>query len=149
VKGVLGELASMNGVILIGSAVLAPTVTNMAVSAIVPVQYQDGYTGLLAKVVFVAAGTYALDRFVKSRHAALGFAIGGLGTVIGDGINVIRTRQALPATVPPPVADEIAKNPTAFNALMDGGFDSLNGYSRSPMSGYESSPMNDDYESMN
>lgn len=153
-RGILGELASMNGVILIGSAVVAPTVTNMAVSYL-PENFRTGYTGLMAKAVIVGIGAYALDRFVKSRHAALGFAIGGLGTVINDGINVMRVRQALPPTVTAAqegLADELAKNPAAFRSIMDGNFNSLNGlggYENMPVNGYEVVGLGDDYGSYN
>ena len=128
-RGILGELASMNGVLLLASAVAAPTITDMAVDAVLPAQYNEGYTRLAAKAVFIGAAAYALDRWAKSRHAALGFAIGGLGNVINDGIKVIRVRQSLPPTVEEPkVADEIARNPAAFESLMAGNWGSLNGY---------------------
>lgn len=154
-KGILGELASMNGVLLIGSAVVAPTVTNMVADAILPAQYNAGYPRLAAKAAIVAAAAWAIDRFAKSRHAALGFAIGGLGTVVNEAVNVIRARQELPATVEPAAADEIARNPAAFESLMSGRWNSLNGYEPAPVGGYDMAPVGNlrevsgEYESLN
>jgi len=146
-KGILGELASMNGVLLIGAAVAAPTVANYAVSFL-PAKLKTGYSGLLAKAVVVAAGAWAIDRFAKSRHAALGFAIGGLGTVVNDAINVVQVRATLPASVAPAAADEIAANPSAFRALMDGQFESLNGY-QPVLAGYDAVLAESSFESLN
>lgn len=142
-KGILGELASMNGVALIGSAVAAPIVTDFVVGYL-PTNMKTGYTGLIAKAAVVAAGAWALDRFVKSRHAAIGFAAGGLGKVIADGINLYKVNSVLPpakSEAQQVMATEIAKNPSAVQSLMDGSFDSLNGYTEAPqqigMAGYE------------
>lgn len=147
-KGILGELASTNGILLIGAAVVAPTVTNKVVSFL-PDNLKTGYSGLFAKAVVVAAGAWAIDKFAKNRYAAIGFVAGGLGTVVNDAINVIQVRSTLPASVQPAAADEIAANPSAFRALMDGQFQSLNGYDASPMSGYDAVSMGDQFESLN
>jgi hypothetical protein len=153
-KGILKELASMDGLILIGSAVVAPTVVDFAVDTVVPNQYKDGWTGLLARAGIVGLGAWAIDKWLKQRKAALGFAIGGGAQVLAQGIRMFRVTQAAPA-IAPAVADEIAKNPSAYDALMSGNYQSLNGYQMAPMSGYEMAPLGNtysgatEYESLN
>jgi len=147
-KGILKELASMDGLILIGSAVLAPTVCDLAVDAVVPVQYRQGWTGLIARAGIVGLGAWALDRWLKQRKAALGFAIGGGAQVLAQGIRMARVTMSNPA-IAPAVADEIAKNPSAYDALMTGNYNSLNGYELAPLSGYEMAPVGNIYGSGN
>lgn len=153
-KGILGELASMDGVILLGSAAIAPTIVDMAASYIVPVQYQSGWTGLMAKAALAAAGAYALDRFVGKRKAAIGFAVGAGGSLIALAYRTFQAQQTLPAAVTassPATADEIARNPTLYNSLMSGNdWNSLNEYTMAPsMNGYVAAPMSDEWESLN
>lgn len=155
-RGILGELASMDGVMLLGAAILAPTAVEFVAEKIVPVQYRDGWTGLAAKLVLVAAGAYAIDRWGKQRKAAIGFAVGGGATLIAQGFKMMRVTQKAPS-IDPAQADEIAKNPSAYDALMSGSYNSLNGYEMAPLAGYEMAPlgnarMNDNenpFESLN
>jgi len=153
-KGILKELASMDGLILVGSAVLAPTVCDLAVDTIVPAQYRQGWTGLIARAGIVGLGAWALDRWLKQRKAALGFAIGGGAQVLAQGIRMARVTMSNPR-IAPAVADEIAKNPSAYDALMSGNYNSLNGYEMAPLSGYEMASVGNiynagaEYESLN
>lgn len=149
-RGILGELASKDGLMLLGAAALAPTVVDLAAEKIVPTQYQSGWTGLLAKAAIAAAAVYALDRFGKQRKAALGFAVGSGASLLAQAVRMYRVGQAIPAA-PPAVADEIAKNPALFTEVMGGNFSSLNEYGMAPapMSGYGLAPVADEYESLN
>jgi hypothetical protein len=153
-KGILGELASMDGLMLLGTAALAPTVVDMAAAAIVPVQYQSGWTGLLAKAALAAAGAYAIDRFTGKRKAAVGFAVGAGGSLIALAYRTFQAQNTLPAAVTaasPATADEIARNPTLYRSLMDGNdWSSLNEYAQAPsMNSYVAAPMSDEWESLN
>jgi hypothetical protein len=150
-RGILGELASKDGLMLLGAAALAPTVVDMAAGYIVPVQYQSGWTGLIAKAAIATAAVYALDRLAKQRKAAIGFAAGAGGSLIALAYRTFQAQQALPVAAAPAVADEIAKNPTLYDNLMRGGGDyaTLNGYQAAPMGGYAAAPMGAEYESMN
>jgi hypothetical protein len=155
-RGILGELASKDGLILLGSAAIAPTTVDFIAEKVVPVQYQSGWTGLLAKAAIAAAATYALDRYGKQRKAAIGFAVGAGGSLVALAYRTFRAGQALPAGIAqasPATADEIAKNPTLYESLMNqqgsSEYASLNGYAAVPMSGYAEVPMGNDWESLN
>ena len=139
-RGVLGELASMDGVMLLGAAIIAPTAVDFVVEKIVPVQFRDGWYGLAAKLALVAAGAYAIDRWGKQRKAAIGFAVGGGANLLAQGFKMMRVTQKAPA-IDPAQADEIARNPSAYDALMSGSYASLNGYGEVPMAGYEMAPL--------
>lgn len=149
-RGILGELASMDGVMLLGAAAIAPTAVDFIAEKIVPDQYRSGWTGLIAKAAIAAAGAYAIDRFGKQRKAAIGFAVGAGGSLVALAYRTFRAQQTLPPSAAPATADEIAKNPTLYNSLMAGSdFSSLNEYASAPMGGYAEAPMGDDWESLN
>jgi hypothetical protein len=155
-KGILGELASMGGLILLGSAAIAPTTVNMIADKLIPAQYATGYTGLLGKAVIAGAAVWLLDDVVKQRKAAIGFAAGSLGTILAEGYKLVMVRRALPAAVTATpaqhgMADEIAKNPTLYRSLMEGQpyGNSLNGYEAAPMGAYDMAPAMNGFESLN
>lgn len=149
-RSFLGELASSQGLIMLASAAAAPTVVDMATGYLVPVQYQSGYTGLVAKAAIAFGIAYAIDRFGKQRKAAIGFAVGAAGNLIATAVKTYQVASVIP-TVAPAVQDQIAENPAMYQALMAGSGDygSLNGYTSVPMSGYEQAPLNDEFESLN
>jgi len=155
-RGILGELASKDGLMLLGAAAIAPTAVDWIAEKVVPVQYASGWTGLLAKAAIAAAGAYALDKVAKQRKAAIGFAVGAGGSLIALAYRTFQAQQTLPAaaaTSPAAqdaLADEIAANPTLYRSLMDGSqWDSLNGYAAAPMGGYAAAPMGDEWDSLN
>lgn len=155
-RGILGELASKDGLMLLGAAAVAPTVVDFIAEKVVPVQYASGWTGLLAKAAIAAAGAYALDKVAKQRKAAIGFAVGAGGSLIALAYRTFQAQQTLPASAAPAgaakdaLADEIAANPTLYRSLMDGSqWDSLNGYNTVPMGGYAATPMGDEWDSLN
>lgn len=149
-RGILGELASKDGLLLLGSAAVAPTAVDMIAGYIVPVQYQSGWTGLLAKAAIAAAAVYAIDKVAKQRKAAIGFAAGAGGSLIALAYRTFQAQQSLPAAAAPAVADQIAKNPALYDELMNGGqYSSMNGYAAAPMGSYAAAPMGDQWESLN
>lgn len=155
-RGILGELASKDGLMLLGAAAVAPTVVDFIAAKVVPTQYASGWTGLLAKAAIAAAGAYALDKVAKQRKAAIGFAVGAGGSLIALAYRTFQAQQTLPAAAAATpaaadaLADEIAANPTLYRSLMDGSqWESLNGYSAAPMGGYAATPMGDEWESLN
>lgn len=151
-RSFLGELASTQGLIMLASAAAAPTVVNMASDAIVPAQYSTGWTGLAAKAAIAAAIAYGLDRVVKQRKAAIGFAVGAGGSLIAQGVRLFQVAQVVPPTVTPAASDQIAENPALYRALMNGSsgqYATVNGYEAAPMGGYETTPLMDDLDSLN
>lgn len=139
-KGILGEFASKDGLMMLGAAAIAPTAVNFIADKIVPTQYNSGWTGLAAKTVIAGGITWALDRYLKQRKAALGFAIGSLGSLIAQAVQTYRVGSALPQA-PAPVADEIARNPALFEQVMSGDYSALNGYEMAPVGGYDVTPL--------
>jgi hypothetical protein len=155
-RGILGELASMDGLILLGSAAIAPVTVDFIADKVIPTQYATGYTGLIGKAAIAVAGAWALDRLAKQRKAAIGFAAGSLGSLLLQTYRTVMVKQSLPAvaTASPQaqgMADEIAKNPTLYNSLMNGNpYASLNGYEATPgMGAYDVAPGMGGYESLN
>lgn len=149
-KGILGDLASKDGLMLLGAAAVAPTVVETIAGYVVPVQYNSGWTGLLARAAIAGGAVYVLDHFLKQRKAAIGFAAGAGGSLIMQAYKTYQVAQVVPAPTPAPVQDQIAKNPALYDQLMNGGqYDSLNGYAATPMGSYAATPMGDPYESLN
>lgn len=152
-RGILGELASKEGLILLGSAAAAPTVVEAIAGYVVPTQYNSGWTGLLARAAIAGAVVYGLDRFLKQKKAAIGFAAGAGGNLLYQAYKIWQVGQVLPVATPAQkaVADEIAKNPALYDSLMNGGqYSSLNGYAAVPMGGYDAVPMGENpFESLN
>lgn len=151
-RGILGDLASKDGLMLLGAAAVAPVVVNAIADYIVPAQYNNGWTGLLARAAITAGVVYVVDKFGKQRKAAIGFAAGAGGTLLLQAYKTYQVGQVVPVVTPAQqgLADEIARNPTLYDNLMNGDqYGSLNGYAATPMGGYAATPMGDPYESLN
>lgn len=149
-RGILGDLASKDGLMLIGAAAVAPTIVEAIAGYIVPAQFNSGWTGLLARAAIAGAAVYGIDKLLKQRKAAIGFAAGAGGSLLMAAYKTYQVQQAVPAATPPAVADEIARNPALYENLMSGDqYGSLNGYSAAPMGSYAASPMGDPFESLN
>lgn len=149
-KSFLGELASTQGLIMLGAAAVAPTAVDMLHERIVPDAYRFGWWGLATKALLAGGIAYALDRVVKQRKAAIGFAVGAGGSLIAQAVRTWQVVQAVPA-VAPAVSDAIAENPAMFNQLMNNGgdFGSMNGYEQAPLAGYEAAPLGGEFDSLN
>lgn len=149
-KSFLGELASTQGLLMLGAAAVAPTAVDMIHERIVPDAYRFGWWGLLTKALLAGGIAYGLDRVVKQRKAAIGFAVGAGGSLIAQAVKTFQVAQALPA-VAPPVQDQIAQNPAMYRELMNnnGNFGSMNGYEMAPVGGYELAPLAEDFEGYN
>lgn len=149
-KSFLGELASTQGLIMLGAAAAAPTVVDMIHEKVVPTAYRFGWWGLLTKAILAGGIAYGLDRVVKQRKAAIGFAVGAGGSLIAQAVKTFQVAQAIP-NVDPPAQDQIAQNPALYRELMNNGgsFSSVNGYEMSPVGGYETAPLYDDFDGLN
>lgn len=149
-KSFLGELASTQGLLMLGAAAAAPTVVDMVHERIVPDAYRFGWWGLLTKAILAGGIAYGLDRVVKQRKAAIGFAVGAGGSLIALAVKTFQVAQAIPK-VDPPAQDQIAQNPALYRELMNNGgsFSSMNGYEMTPVGGYETAPLYDDFDGLN
>lgn len=79
-KGVLGEIMSKDGLMLIGGGVAGLTLPAIVQGYVMPTA--TGYTKLGVRVAIGAAGTWALGKL--NRKAAIGFAVGALGGLLAQ-----------------------------------------------------------------
>lgn len=86
--GILGELISKEGLIMVGAAFAAPMVTDYLQEKIMPTA--TGYTKLAVKAGLVLAGAYAIDRFLKMRKAAIAYGVTGAAVVASDAVQIAR-----------------------------------------------------------
>jgi len=78
-SGVLGELLSAKGAVMVAAAFAAPVATSWLQQQIMPTA--TGWTKVAVQVGLVAAGAYAIDKFLKQRNAAIAFGVTGLASV--------------------------------------------------------------------
>lgn len=141
-RGLLSELMSLNGVVMVGAAALASPALELVNDKLIPAQFKTGWTGLLARAVVAGVGVFALDYAGRKtkvralRYAAVGGGIGAFGNLLLEAYKTVRVQQALPQAVTqqaPAVGEEIVKNPSLYKQLMEQGpYDSLNEYVQTP-----------------
>lgn len=150
-KGIIGEITSRDGLMMLAAAAVAPVTVNTICDKILPIAYNTGWYKLAARTAVTLGIGYVIDKYAKQRKVALGFVAGSAGSILYDAYTTYRAGAILPPGTPPAVADEIARNPTLFEGVMNGTIDgnSLNGYDVVPMAGYDVVPMADDFESYN
>ena len=86
--GILGELISKEGLLMVAGAFAAPMVADYVQETIMP--SATGWTKVAVKAAVVVAGAYAIDRFLKMRKAALAFGVTGAAVVASDAVNIAR-----------------------------------------------------------
>lgn len=160
-RGLLSELMSVNGAIMVGAAALAGPALEFVNDKIIPAQLKSGWTGLLSRAVVAGVGVFALDYAGRKtkvralRYAAVGGGIGAFGNLLMEAYKTMRVQQALPPAVTtqaPAIGEEIVKNPTLYKQLMEAGpYDSLNEYAQTPGIGeYAETPgMGGAFDSLN
>lgn len=86
--GILGELISKEGALMVAGAFAAPMVTDYLQEKIMP--SATGWTKVAVKAGLVLAGAYAIDRFLKMRKAALAYGVTGAAVVASDAVQIAR-----------------------------------------------------------
>jgi len=86
--GILGELISKEGLMMVAGAMAAPMVADYVQQTVMP--SATGWTKLAVKGAVVLAGAYAIDRFLKMRKAALAFGVTGAAVLASDAIQIGR-----------------------------------------------------------
>lgn len=113
--GILGELLSMKGVVMVGAAFAAPMAATYLQNLLMPTA--TGWTKVAVKAGIVLAGAYAIDKFVKQRNAALAFGITGIASVGSDVMNIVQgVVQGLSADQ----ADMLANRPELIRSIAAG-----------------------------
>lgn len=87
-SGVLGELLSKEGLLMVGGAFVAPMAVDFVQEKIWP--GASGWTKILFKLGLVAAGAYAIDKFAKQRKAAIAFGVTGAAVIASDAVRLYR-----------------------------------------------------------
>ena len=111
--GVLKELLSMEGALMIGGAMVAPMVADYVQEKLMPTA--TGWTRIAVKAAIIAAGAYALQRFLKKPKVALAFGVTGAAVLASDSINLYRTATVTGTTAA--LADAMAQNPSLAKTL--------------------------------
>lgn len=115
-KGVLGELLSMEGAIMLGAGLVAPTAATWIQAKVMP--SATGWTKIAVQAAVILGGAWALDKYGKQRKAALAFALTGSSALIADAINLGRAKAAGVSGV---LADYMVQNPVLIDQVASGG----------------------------
>lgn len=86
--GILKDLISKEGLLMVAGAMAAPMVTDYLQEKIMP--SATGWTKIAVKAGLVLAGAYAIDKFLKMRKAALAYGVTGAAVVASDAIQIGR-----------------------------------------------------------
>ena len=114
--GILGELISKEGLMMVGAAFAAPMVTDYLQEKIMPTA--TGYTKLAVKAALVLGGAWAIDKFVKNRKAALAYGVTGAAVVAADAVQIAR---GVMAGLSASEADMVANRPDLVARIANGG----------------------------
>jgi hypothetical protein len=90
--GVLGELFSKEGAIMIAAAFAAPMATDFIQEKIMPAA--TGWVKIGVKAAIVGGGAYMIDRFLKQRKAAVAWGVTGAAVLASDAIRLYRGQMA-------------------------------------------------------
>lgn len=123
--GVLGELISKEGLMMVAGAMAAPMVTDYLQEKIMPTA--TGWTKIALKAALVLGGAFAIDKFLKMRKAAIAYAVTGAAVVASDAIQIGR---GVMAGLSASEADMVATRPDLVARIAQG-----TGYSRG-LAGY-------------
>lgn len=90
--GVLGELLSKEGLLMVGGAFVAPMAADFIQEKIMP--SATGWTKILVKAGIIGAGAWAIDKFLKQRKAAVAFGVTGGAVLAADALRLYRGQMA-------------------------------------------------------
>lgn len=113
--GILGEILSKDGLLMVAGAFAAPMATDYLQEKIMP--SATGWTKVGVKAALVLAGAWAIDRFLKMRKVALAYGVTGAAVVAADAVNIARGQMAgLSASE----ADMLANRPDLIAGVASG-----------------------------
>ena len=114
--GVLGELLSKEGLMMVGGAFVAPMVADFVQEKIMP--NASGWMKIAVKAAVVAGGAWAIDKFLKQRKAAIAFGVTGAAVLAADGMRLYRGQLA---GLSEGEADYLATRPELMGAYVGNG----------------------------
>jgi len=114
--GVLGELLSKEGLMMVGGAFVAPMVADFVQEKIMP--NATGWMKIAVKAAVVAGGAWAIDKFLKQRKAAIAFGVTGAAVLAADGMRLYRGQLA---GLSEGEADYLATRPELMGAYVGNG----------------------------
>lgn len=114
--GVLGELLSKDGLLMIGGAFVAPMAADFIQEKIMP--SATGWTKILVKAAIIGAGAWAIDKFGRQRKAAVAFGVTGGAVLAADAIRLYRGQMA---GLSEGEADYLATRPELMQAYVNAG----------------------------
>lgn len=114
--GVLGDLLSKEGLMMIGGAFVAPMVADYVQEKIMP--SATGWVKIGVKALIIGAGAWGIDRFLKQRKPALAFAVTGAAVLAADAVRLYRGQLA---GLSDGEADYLATRPELMKAYVDAG----------------------------
>jgi len=115
--GILKEILSVEGAIMIGAAFAAPMVADYVQEKLMP--SATGWTRLAIKAGVVLGGAYLIQKFAKKQKAALAFAVTGSAVLVADAVDLFKA-PAIVAGVSESQASMLAMDP--MNALAMAGY---------------------------
>lgn len=115
--GILKELISKEGLMMVAGAMAAPMVTDYLQEKIMPTA--TGWTKVAVKAALVLAGAYGIDKFLKMRKAALAYGVTGAAVVVSDAIQIGR---GVMAGLSAAEADMVATRPDLVARIAQGGY---------------------------
>jgi len=121
--GILKDLISKEGLLMVAGAMAAPMVTDYLQEKIMP--SATGWTKIAVKAGLVLAGAYAIDKFLKMRKAALAYGVTGAAVVASDAIQIGR---GVMAGLSASEADMVATRPDLVARIAKGYQQGLSDY---------------------
>jgi hypothetical protein len=122
--GILKDLISKEGLMMVAGAMVAPMVTDYLQEKIMPTA--TGWTKVALKAGLVLAGAYAIDKFLKMRKVALAYGVTGAAVVASDAVQIGR---GVMAGLSASEADMVANRPDLVAKIAQGGFGYTKGLS--------------------
>lgn len=116
-SGVLKEILSMDGALMIGAAFAAPLAVDWVQEKLMP--SATGWTKIGVKAAALLAGAWAIQKFGKKPKAALAFGVTGAAVLVADAYNLWQTPSTGTSGLG---ADALAMQPGAVQALAWNGY---------------------------
>jgi hypothetical protein len=114
--GVLGELLSKEGLLMIGGAFVAPMAADFLQEKLMP--SATGWMKIAVKAAIIGAGAWGIDRFLKQRKAAVAFGVTGAAVLAADAFRLYRGTMA---GLSDAEADYLATRPELMRAYVNAG----------------------------
>lgn len=91
-KGILKEILSLEGALMVGAAFVAPMVTDYAQEKLMP--SATGWVKIGVKAGLVGLAAFLIDKYGKQRKAALAYAVTGAAVLASDAVRLARGQMA-------------------------------------------------------